>query len=86
MNNDERAQDLDRLFNDGQASHSNQPGKLVRHTEHDDAGREIRTWTGDKSIWMDAYKAPRHLMTVMSHDPAWNRYIHAQRLTEWGVK
>lgn len=35
--------------------------ELTLHVAHDDTGRQIRTWTGPKSAWMNQFKAPVHL-------------------------
>jgi hypothetical protein len=59
---------------------------LTLHVQRDDTGREIRTWTGSKSVWMAPFKAPRYLQTVLSRDTAWNKRVHAERLAAMGIE
>jgi hypothetical protein len=44
------------------------PGKLEYHVERDDTGREIRTWTGPKSAWMNDFKAPVYYQIKIDKD------------------
>lgn len=62
-----------------------QADDLVLHERRDDAGRIIREWSGPKAAWMDSYKAPIFLQTVMSADPVWNRRVHQERLAAMGL-
>lgn len=55
---------------------------LTLHVQKDDTGREIRTWTGPKSAWMDRFKSPRFLQLAMSNSPEWSKRVADQRRAE----
>lgn len=38
------------------------PGTLVMKVRHDDTGREIREFVGDKSAWVNQFKSPAFRM------------------------
>jgi len=47
---------------------SSETGKLTLHERLDDSGRKIREWTGDKSAWMNEFKAPLQRMLFINNN------------------
>jgi hypothetical protein len=45
-------------------------GKLYAVTHKDRAGREITEWKGDKSVWMDQFKAPGYRQLMINNSNA----------------
>ena len=54
---------------------------------YDNANRPIREFrnSGDRKAWMDAFRAPVFVQTVLSKDVAWNKRVHAERLASMRI-
>ena len=52
---------LDAIFARCDSTQSSKPRLEMVETICSETGRKIRTYTGDKSVWMDPFKANRYL-------------------------
>jgi hypothetical protein len=57
-------------------------GSLQMIERQDDSGRKIREFTGDKSAWMNQFKAPVNYQLCISNNPEWTELVADRRMAE----